>query len=153
MGGAKDGQGQAPVPALARTPGGGRHTMLHAVVMLVVLIVGGFRVPSTDATQTPPEVLLARSIDFHDPQSHWAGSTIQLHWSGTDPGTIIDPEVTELIGCRFCQDEDANDGEYITFEGLAEDEGLRLPQTRRWCANSEDRFLGEDVIGGLVVGR
>ena len=38
------------------------------------------------------------------------------------------------------------------FEGLVEADGLRLPQTRRWYMNVDDRFLGEDVIESLATG-
>ena len=64
----------------------------------------------------------------------------------------FDPTTAELVGCRFYHDESANDGEYITFEGLIEADGLRLPQRRRWYMNVDDRFLGEDVIERLELG-
>jgi hypothetical protein len=65
----------------------------------------------------------------------------------------FDPDTAELVGCRFYHDEAANDGEYIVFDDLIEEAGgLRLPQRRRWYVNADDRFLGEDVIEGLVLG-
>ena len=64
----------------------------------------------------------------------------------------FDPESAQLVGCRFYHDESANDGEYIVFEGVIEADGLRLPQSRRWYVNADDRFLGEDVIERLALG-
>ena len=55
------------------------------------------------------------------------------------------------MGCRFYHDESANDGEYITFEGLAEGGGLRLPRYREWYTNNGDRFLGSDEIRSVTV--
>ena len=63
----------------------------------------------------------------------------------------FDPETAELVGCRFYHDESANDGEYITFEGLAEGGRLRLPRYREWYTNEGDRFLGSDEIRSVNV--
>ncbi len=38
------------------------------------------------------------------------------------------------------------------FDGVIEAEGLRLPQSRRWYVNADDRFLGEDVIERVALG-
>ena len=63
----------------------------------------------------------------------------------------FDPASAQLVGCRFYHDESANDGEYITFEGLAEGGGLRLPGYREWYTNDGDRFLGSDEIRSITV--
>lgn len=63
----------------------------------------------------------------------------------------FDPASAQLVGCRFYHDESANDGEYITFEGLAESGGLRLPRYREWYTNDGDRFLGSDEIRSITV--
>ena len=63
----------------------------------------------------------------------------------------FDADTAELVGCRFYHDERANDGEYITFEGLAEGDGLRLPRYREWYTNEGDRFLGSDEIRSVTV--
>lgn len=63
----------------------------------------------------------------------------------------FDPDTAQLVGCRFYHDESANDGEYITFEGLAEGGGLRLPRYREWYTNDGDRFLGSDEIRSVTV--
>ena len=63
----------------------------------------------------------------------------------------FDPETAELVGCRFYHDESVNDGEYITFEGLVEGGGLRLPRYREWYTNEGDRFLGSDEVSSVTV--
>ncbi len=62
----------------------------------------------------------------------------------------LDPSNYALIGTRFYHDESKNDGEYLTFEGEIEAEGIRLPEARKWYYNSNDEFLGEDVIRGIL---
>jgi hypothetical protein len=42
--------------------------------------------------------------------------------------------------------------EYILLEGEVSGEGLRLPRTRTWYTNAEDRLLGTDTLTGLEVG-
>ena len=63
----------------------------------------------------------------------------------------FDPETAELVGCRFYEDESKNEGEYIVFEGLVEASGLRLPRSRGWYVNADDRFLGTDEVANLTV--
>ncbi len=58
----------------------------------------------------------------------------------------FDPESHDLVGYRFYHDESANDGEYITLEGMQEGAGLRLPKTRAWYTHKDDRYLGTDTL-------
>lgn len=58
----------------------------------------------------------------------------------------FDPEDEELIGYRFYHDEAANDGEYITFEGIEEGAGLRLPRSRAWTTHQDGNYLGTDSL-------
>lgn len=58
----------------------------------------------------------------------------------------FDPETHDLIGYRFYHDEAANDGEYITLDGIQEGAGLRLPKTRAWYKHQQDEFLGTDTL-------
>jgi hypothetical protein len=51
-----------------------------------------------------------------------------------------------LVGCRFYREDPAQDGETILFEGEVRVGELRLPRTRRWYTNLDDRFLGTDEI-------
>ncbi|MCY3699045.1 MAG: DUF6503 family protein [Gemmatimonadetes bacterium] len=64
----------------------------------------------------------------------------------------FDPATAQLVGCRFYHDESANDGEYITFDGLTEGGGLRLPRLRGWYVNADGRHLGTDEVGTIRVG-
>ncbi len=63
----------------------------------------------------------------------------------------FEPGTAQLVGCRFYHDESINDGEYITFEGLSEGGGLRLPRHRRWYVNADDRFLASDEVRSIEV--
>ncbi len=56
------------------------------------------------------------------------------------------PATYALIGYRFYHDESKNDGEYITLEGEKTINGIRFPKTRKWYVNSDDRFLGADIL-------
>lgn len=58
----------------------------------------------------------------------------------------FDPGTRELVGYRFYHDETANDGEWITLEGIEEGAGLRLPKTRTWYTHADDRHLGTDTL-------
>ena len=64
----------------------------------------------------------------------------------------FDRDTAQLVGCRFHHDEAANDGEYIVFEDLAEGGGLRLPRSRSWHVNADDRHLGTDEVTDLRSG-
>ena len=56
------------------------------------------------------------------------------------------PTTYAMIGYRFYHDESKNDGEYITLEGEEMIEGVRLPKTRKWYYNKDDKFLGADSL-------
>ena len=62
----------------------------------------------------------------------------------------LDLDTYALIGTRFYHDESKNDGEYLTFEGEIEVDGIRLPQSRKWYYNNNDEFLGEDVVKEIL---
>ena len=51
-----------------------------------------------------------------------------------------------LIGYRFYHEEEKNDGEYITLDGETKLGKMRLPKTRKWFINKDDRFLGADIL-------
>ena len=51
-----------------------------------------------------------------------------------------------LIGYRFYHDESKNDGEYIMLEDEVVFKGLRIPKTRKWYYNKDDKYLGTDVL-------
>ena len=58
----------------------------------------------------------------------------------------FDKTSSALIGYRFYHDESKNDGEYITLEGEAKINGMRLPQTRTWYVNKDGKLLGADIL-------
>ncbi len=63
----------------------------------------------------------------------------------------LDTETHALAGYRFFHDEAKGDGEYITLEGQIEAGGLRLPKSRSWFTNAEDRYLGTDTLVSLEI--
>jgi hypothetical protein len=56
-----------------------------------------------------------------------------------------------LVGYRFDHDEAKGDGETIILEGEVRAGELRLPKTRAWFTNAENRFLGTDTLASLEV--
>jgi len=66
---------------------------------------------------------------------------------GSDIWTFyFDPETSQLLGCRFDREDPARDGETIVFEGLSDISGIKIPKTRRWYMNKDQRFLGTDEL-------
>ena len=43
-------------------------------------------------------------------------------------------------------DESKNDGEYILLSGLEDINGIQMPKKRDWYYNSNDKFLGSDLL-------
>ncbi len=62
----------------------------------------------------------------------------------------FDPSTYAMLGSRFYHDEAANDGEYLIYEGRVEAGGIVLPGVRKWYANADGAFLGEDRIEAFV---
>jgi hypothetical protein len=58
----------------------------------------------------------------------------------------FNPATYALEGYRFYHDESKNDGEYITLEGLETVQGIKIPKTRAWYVNKDDKFLGKDIL-------
>jgi len=58
----------------------------------------------------------------------------------------FDKSNNALVGYRFYHDESKNNGEYITLEGEAQVEKMRLPKTRKWYMNADDEYLGADTL-------
>ena len=63
----------------------------------------------------------------------------------------IHPETFELKAYQFYHNEEENDGEYILLEELIEFEGLKIPKTRIWFMNKDDKQIGKDVIRGSAT--
>ena len=47
---------------------------------------------------------------------------------------------------QFYHEESKNDGEYILLDGLEEIEGIKMPKTRAWYTNKEEKYLGTDTL-------
>ncbi len=58
----------------------------------------------------------------------------------------FDPQSFRLVGYRFYHDEAKNDGEYVTLEGEYLLDDMRIPKVRKWYRNSDDRYVGTDVL-------
>lgn len=68
-----------------------------------------------------------------------------------DVGTDIwyfyfDPGTKALSGYRFYHDESKNDGEYITLEGEALINGVKMPAKRNWYTHKDRKYLGSDEL-------
>ncbi len=47
---------------------------------------------------------------------------------------------------QFFHDESKNDGEYIILEKELEIAGIRMPKNRSWYYNSDNTYLGKDIL-------
>ena len=61
----------------------------------------------------------------------------------------FNPNTYAMEVYQFFHDEAANDGEYILLEGIFELDGMRLPKTRTWYTNKEEKLLGTDTLKNL----
>ncbi|NQZ43058.1 MAG: hypothetical protein HRT65_02025 [Flavobacteriaceae bacterium] len=58
----------------------------------------------------------------------------------------FDPDTYAMEVYQFFHDESKNDGEYILLDGLKEVSGIKMPRTRAWYYNSDDTYLGTDIL-------
>ncbi len=58
----------------------------------------------------------------------------------------FDPKTYAMKVYRFFHDESKNDGEYILLSGEEEVSGIRMPKTRTWYYNKDDKYLGADIL-------
>ncbi|RIV35137.1 hypothetical protein D2V08_07170 [Flagellimonas lutimaris] len=66
---------------------------------------------------------------------------------GTDEWYFyFDPATYAMEVYQFYHDESKNDGEYILLEGLEEINGIKMPKTRAWYVNKDDKYLGTDTL-------
>ncbi len=47
---------------------------------------------------------------------------------------------------QFFHDESKNDGEYILLSELETVNGIKMPKTRAWYMNKDDKYLGTDIL-------
>ncbi len=58
----------------------------------------------------------------------------------------FDPKSYALEVYQFYHDETKNDGEYILLSGLENAFGIKMPKSRAWYLNKENKYLGTDVL-------
>ncbi|MCK0161043.1 DUF6503 family protein [Allomuricauda sp. F6463D] len=58
----------------------------------------------------------------------------------------FDPTTYAMEVYQFYHDESTNDGEYILLEGLEDINGIKMPKTRAWYMNKDDKYLGTDTL-------
>lgn len=58
----------------------------------------------------------------------------------------FDPNTYAMEVYQFYHDESKNDGEYILLTGEEEIAGIKMPKTRAWYYNKDDKYLGSDVL-------
>lgn len=58
----------------------------------------------------------------------------------------FDPNTYVMEVYQFFHDESKNDGEYIILTGEEEVSGIKMPKTRAWFYNKDDKYLGTDVL-------
>ncbi|SDQ17759.1 DUF6503 family protein [Flagellimonas zhangzhouensis] len=66
---------------------------------------------------------------------------------GTDEWYFyFDPSTYAMEVYQFYHDESKNDGEYILLEGIEEINGIKMPKTRAWYVNKDNKYLGTDTL-------
>ena len=58
----------------------------------------------------------------------------------------FDPKTYAMEVYQFFHDESKNDGEYILLSETEEISGIKIPKTRAWYYNKDDKHLGTDVL-------
>ena len=61
----------------------------------------------------------------------------------------FDPKTYALEVYQFYHDEQKNDGEYILLTDLEIINGIKMPKTRAWYYNKDDKYLGTDVLSTI----
>lgn len=58
----------------------------------------------------------------------------------------FDPNTFAMEVYQFYHDESKNDGEYILLQGIEEINGIKMPKTRAWYVNKDNKYLGTDTL-------
>ena len=58
----------------------------------------------------------------------------------------FDPLTYAMEVYQFFKDETRNDGEYIILEDIEKVNGIKMPKTRSWFFNKDDKYLGKDIL-------
>ena len=66
---------------------------------------------------------------------------------GTDDWYFyFDPKTYAMEVYQFYHDKSKNDGEYILLSGMEEINGIKMPKTRAWYVNKDNKYLGTDTL-------
>ncbi|PCJ92825.1 MAG: hypothetical protein COA50_14935 [Flavobacteriaceae bacterium] len=58
----------------------------------------------------------------------------------------FDPTTYAMEVYQFFHDESKNDGEFIILNGIEEINGIKIPKTRAWYYNKNNKYLGTDIL-------
>ncbi len=58
----------------------------------------------------------------------------------------FDPKTYAMEVYQFLKDSKPNTGEYILLTGLENINGVKMPKSRAWYYNKDDKYLGTDVL-------
>lgn len=58
----------------------------------------------------------------------------------------FDPETFAMEVYQFFKVEENNDGEYILLSGEETISGIKMPKSRAWYYNKDDKYLGTDIL-------
>ena len=58
----------------------------------------------------------------------------------------FDPETNAMEVYQFFREESKNDGEYILLTGIETINDIKMPKTRAWYYNKDDKYLGTDIL-------
>ncbi|WP_010518750.1 DUF6503 family protein [Croceivirga radicis] len=58
----------------------------------------------------------------------------------------FDPTTYAMEVYQFYHNEADNDGEYILLSGIETFKGIKMPKTRKWYYNKDDKYLGTDIL-------
>lgn len=61
----------------------------------------------------------------------------------------FDPVTYAMEVYQFYHDESKNDGEYILLDGVETINQIKMPKTRKWYYNKDNKFLGTDTLSKL----
>ncbi len=61
----------------------------------------------------------------------------------------FDPQTYAMEIYQFYKVEANNDGEYILLSDEVEIAGIKMPKTRAWYYNKDDKYLGTDVLNSV----
>lgn len=58
----------------------------------------------------------------------------------------FDPATYAMEVYQFYHDEAKNDGEYILLDGMETINNIKMPKTRAWYYNKDNKYLGTDIL-------